>query len=363
MNQIPPPPADDTPKRLLVAAIYGRVSRPGQATVPEQIRLCRAKAAQIPARVQFILKDEGLRAQDLTRPGLQRLLRLAEERRFNVLVVWKLDRFVRSLTDLLQAYRYFERLGVDIVSVTEPFDTTNPFGRFSFRGIASAAELERDLISERVQLGRQRQASEGKWPSSRPPLGYRIGADGRLEVNQDETTLVKRIFRSYARGMAITDLTLRLGREGVLSRRGKPFSPSTIHSLITNPIYRGTETIMGIVRTRPDLRLIDSRTAKRIDDRAGKRLPSNMKRALREQAIDNVFSAYQEFHGGPDEGTTEFPGPAQHPRHPERATKRGRSPPRHRIHPSASAAPLTRGVPSASSMTPGEATDAPATRA
>lgn len=292
----------DDDKEPRDAALYGRTSGPRQLTVPEQLKLCRKRADDLGARVRFVLKDEGLGAQNLERPHFQRVLQLADERRINLLVVWKLDRMVRSLQDLLNAYRWFEERGVGLVSVTEPFDTSTAFGRFSFRGIASAAELERDLIKERVSLGRARQAANGQWPSSTAPLGYRIGPDGRLEVEPTEVPVAKRIWSMYVARTPMTEMTLRLGEDGVVSRKGVPFSTNSIRGILNNPIYRGQETIMGITRARPELRLMAPRTWNAIQKRRQGPPVKNDASKRREQAIANVFEAYTSAHAEEQDG-------------------------------------------------------------
>lgn len=94
-------PDDHRPQ---AGAVYGRTSGPGQTTVPEQLRLCRRKCDDIGVPVRYVLHDDGLKAQDLDRPMFHRLLALASDGAIDAVVVWKLDRLVRSLTDLLKLH-------------------------------------------------------------------------------------------------------------------------------------------------------------------------------------------------------------------------------------------------------------------
>jgi DNA invertase Pin-like site-specific DNA recombinase len=96
------------------------------------------------------------------RPALDRLMRDARGRRFDVVVVARFDRFARSVTHLLRALEEFSHLGVDFISVSEAIDTSTPMGKMIFTVLGAVAELERNLIKERVQMGINRARREGK---------------------------------------------------------------------------------------------------------------------------------------------------------------------------------------------------------
>src|SRR5262249_11689563 len=98
---------------------------------------------------------------------------------FTVVALYRLDRLGRSIRVLLDADHDLERAGVTIRSATEPFDTSSPIGRFVFQLLASIAELERSTITERMTLGRDRAARNGKWLGV-VPFGYDVDADGSL---------------------------------------------------------------------------------------------------------------------------------------------------------------------------------------
>lgn len=281
----------------LRAAIYARVSTPKQQTVPQQVSTCRDRCDHLGYRVRYILKEEGWSAKNTERPQLQRLLQLCASGDVDVIVIWKLDRLVRSLRDLMNLHRQLEAWGVSLHSVTEQFDTSSAFGRFNFRNVASAAELERELIAERARMGKMGQALKGRWPTQRPPLGYGLGKDRTLVVNEEEAAIVKRIFTAYGAEVPLTEIARTLAMEGVVTRMGRTLSTGAIQSIVTNPVYRGELTLLGITHSRPDLRLVDEKTWWAAQARKGKRMQDGKSATRRQAAIDAVFADYLDYLG------------------------------------------------------------------
>src|SRR5215207_4870767 len=153
---------------VLAAAIYARVSTEDQAerqTVQAQLDFLRkyCDLHQITIAGEYV--DDGISGTVPLdqRPEGRRLLDDAEAGRFGVVLSYRLDRLGRSLTSLLAAHDALDRLGIAIRSATEPFDTSTPIGKFLFQLLGSLAELERETISERMVLGRDRAARAGKY--------------------------------------------------------------------------------------------------------------------------------------------------------------------------------------------------------
>lgn len=243
-------------------------------------------------RPRYILREDGWSAKSLERPLIRRVFDLVEDGKIDVIVVWKLDRLVRSLRDLMNTHAFLEKHRVRLHSVTEQFDTASSFGRFNFRNVASAAELERDLIAERSRLGRMSQAINCRWPTQRPPLGYRLLADRELAIDEDEAALVRSIFASYVRGVALTEISRRLGETSALTRLGRTFSPGAVHAVVRNEIYTGKVTILGIEHDRPKLRIVDKKIWAAAEARRGKRAANARAASAREVAADSVFQDY-----------------------------------------------------------------------
>src|SRR5438132_4318754 len=125
--------------------------------------------------------DVGISGAKDSRPELDRLMADAHRRRFDVVVVWKFDRFARSVSHLLRALETFDALGIAFVSLSEQMDTTTPAGRMVFTVLGSVAELERSLIVERVKAGLRNARAKGK-RLGRPPAVLDAARIGRLHA-------------------------------------------------------------------------------------------------------------------------------------------------------------------------------------
>ena len=109
----------------------------------------------------FLLTSDFWQSKD-KRPELDRLMADAHKRRFDVVIVWKFDRFARSVSHLLRALENFNALGIAFVSLSEQLDTTTPTGKMIFTVLGAVAELERSLIVERVKAGLRNARAKGK---------------------------------------------------------------------------------------------------------------------------------------------------------------------------------------------------------
>jgi len=142
------------------AAIYARVSTLDQN--PEnQVEVLKEFAERHGYEIYDIYVDKisGIKS---SRPELQRLLLDAHDKKFDVVLVWKLDRLGRSLQHLIKIVECFRKWGIDFISTTQNIDTTTPSGKLTFHILAALSEFERSLISERTKLGLQRARKRGK---------------------------------------------------------------------------------------------------------------------------------------------------------------------------------------------------------
>jgi len=142
-------------------AVYARVSTTDQSTDSQLLDLRRF----VSERGWNIFKeyvDEGISGTKDSRPSLNELMNDAKKRRFDVVLVWRFDRFARSTTHLILSLEQFRNLGVDFVSYQENIDTSSPLGAAIFTIISAVAQLERDIIRERVKAGLRRAKAQGK---------------------------------------------------------------------------------------------------------------------------------------------------------------------------------------------------------
>src|SRR5689334_18996705 len=145
------------------AALYMRVSTKGHGQTTEtQTVALREYAAHRGFQIIEEYRDEGISGSKDSRPALDKLMRDARARRFDVVIVARFDRFARSVSHLLRALEEFNHVGVDFVSLSESIDTSTPVGRMIFTVLGAVAELERNLIKERVQMGISRARKQGK---------------------------------------------------------------------------------------------------------------------------------------------------------------------------------------------------------
>ncbi len=143
-------------------AIYARVSTVNGHQDPEtQLFALRELCQQRGWTIIEEYVDRGVSGAKESRPSLNRLMADAKRRRFDVVLVWKLDRFGRSLRHLVNSLGEFEALGIAFVSMTDSLDMTTPQGRLMFGIISSMTEFERELIRERVKAGMRRAKAKG----------------------------------------------------------------------------------------------------------------------------------------------------------------------------------------------------------
>ena len=194
--------------------------------------------------------DGGYTGGNLDRPAMKRLIAAIEAGQVDCVVVYKVDRLSRSLLDFARIMELFDRQGVSFVSVTQQFNTTSSLGRLTLNILLSFAQFEREIISERTRDKMSAARREGKWVGGIPMLGYDVDPrGGKLIVNPEEARQVHAIFELYLEHGSLLSEAQELDRRGWrmkswttkdgVNRRGKPFTKSALHRLLTNVIYTG----------------------------------------------------------------------------------------------------------------------------
>src|SRR4051794_19976329 len=166
----------------------------------------------------------------------------------DTLLVYRVDRFSRSLCDLTGLLDELADADVVFRSATEPFDTATPVGRMLVQILGVFAEFERETIIDRGINGMERKAAKGLWTGGARPLGYTI--DRRLDKlvpNPAEATTVHKIFDLYTTDrLGTKTIAERLNGQGLRTRLGKPWSQHTVEMIITSRIYLGEKTFRDI---------------------------------------------------------------------------------------------------------------------
>jgi DNA invertase Pin-like site-specific DNA recombinase len=188
-------------------ALYARVSTSDKGQDPEmQLRELREYCERRGWAVSAEYVDVGVSGAKDSRPQLNKLMADAKQRRFDAILVWKLDRFGRSLKHLVSALGEFEALGVAFVSLRDAFDLTTPAGRLMFNMVASFTEFERDLIRERVKAG----------IANRRAKGFRVGRkpvsldSARLHALRSEGCTIREIATSLGCSRSLVHKTLSI---------------------------------------------------------------------------------------------------------------------------------------------------------
>jgi len=183
------------------AAIYIRVSTAGQNTDLQKDGLSEyADRANLDVVKEYV--DIAVSGRKEGRPALRKLMRAARNRKFDCVVVWKFDRFARSVSHLLKALEEFNHLDIRFISVQDQIDTNSPMGKAMFTIIGAMAELESSLISERVKAGMAAAKSRGKKigrPETPPYLVTQIeelATDTDLSINKIRTKIKERASRA-----------------------------------------------------------------------------------------------------------------------------------------------------------------------
>ena len=192
--------------------------------------------------------DGGFSGGNMERPALQGLLADIRAGRIDIVVVYKVDRLTRSLTDFARLVEIFDAQGVSFVSVTQQFNTTTSMGRLTLNVLLSFAQFEREVTGERIRDKIAASKKKGMWMGGNVPLGYDT-RERTLIINPAEAKTVRRIFALYLEFGCVRRVKQEADQLGLSTKRGmtadgcqrggKPLSRGHIYRLLSNPIYTG----------------------------------------------------------------------------------------------------------------------------
>ena len=233
-------------------AIYCRVSTTEQAeegySIDEQNIKIREYCEKEGHEIYNLYEDRGISGKNITnRPGIKQLLEDATKNKFDLLIVWKLNRVSRRLIDILNIVELLNKHNVDFRSLTENFETETPSGKLQLNIMGAIGEFERETIAENVKMGLLARAKEGRWNGG-VVLGYDLvelpnegkkRKNTRLEINEKEANTVRRIFELYSQGHGYKAVVNRVNKEGHKTKRNGKFAVNTVKTILTNPVYIG----------------------------------------------------------------------------------------------------------------------------
>lgn len=230
-------------------ALYCRVSTQEQAaegySIDEQLERLKKYCEAMGWKAFKPFVDAGFSGGNTNRPALQDMIAAIQAGKIEKVVVYKLDRLSRSQLDTLYLIeRVFLANGVDFISMTENFDTSSPFGKAMMGILAVFAQLEREQIKERMMMGREARAKEGKFHGGiKPPIGYDY-TDGKLVVNPAEAMQVREVYNKFVSGEPILQIMREMDEAGLAHHYGK-WSTKAIHNALSNPLYIGSVRFNG----------------------------------------------------------------------------------------------------------------------
>ena len=198
--------------------------------------------------VSEMYDDGGFSGATMERPAFKRLLSDVSTGKIDVVVVYKVDRLTRSLSDFAKIVDIFDKHAVSFVSVTQQFNTTSSMGRLTLNILLSFAQFEREVTGERIRDKIAASKKKGMWMGGQPSLGYDV-KDRELIVNNTEAETVRDIFRRYTQLKSVRELKEDLDTAGIVSKvraasdgsqyGGRPLSRGALYLMLQNRIYRG----------------------------------------------------------------------------------------------------------------------------
>lgn len=243
------------PRNQDVIAIYSRKSRfTGKGeSIGNQVELCRAYIrtafGDAYADEAVVFEDEGFSGGNLNRPDFRRMMQAARERRFRAVVVYRLDRISRNISDFSALIEELGRLDIDFISIRESFDTSSPMGRAMMYIASVFSQLERETIAERIRDNMHELAKTGRWLGGTTPTGYTseavrtVTVDGRskracrLRLLPEEAVVVREIYDLYGETDSLTGTEAELLRRQIHTKNGRSFTRFSIKGILQNPVY------------------------------------------------------------------------------------------------------------------------------
>lgn len=237
-----------------VYAIYSRKSKfTGKGeSIENQIELCKNQLINkynIKEENIKIYQDEGFTGYNTNRPQFQEMIKDIRNKKIKCVIVYRLDRISRNVTDFCNLKNEFIKYNTDFISVTENFDTSTPMGRAMLMISSVFAQLERDTIAERIRDNMYELAKTGRWLGGNTPLGYKsekvetLSVDGKrknlykLDIVFEEAEIIKLIWNKMCELKSLSKLEVYLLQKGIKTRNGNNFTRFSLITILKNPVY------------------------------------------------------------------------------------------------------------------------------
>jgi len=242
-------------KKEAQIAIYSRKSKfTGKGeSIGNQVELCKEYIRNtfggeyVDCCVVF--EDEGFSGGNLQRPDFKRMMEEVRKRKFQAIVVYRLDRISRNISDFTGLIDELTKLDVSFVSIKEQFDTSTPMGRAMMFIISVFSQLERETIAERIRDNMHELAKTGRWLGGNTPTGFQSGSVSKITIDgkerksyklipiPEEIEIPRRIFDLYMETDSLTAVEAELLRQRIKTKKGKEFTRFAIKAILQNPVY------------------------------------------------------------------------------------------------------------------------------
>ena len=233
----------------MTAVIYARYSSDSQreASIEGQLRDCKDYAEKNGITVVGTYIDRAYSAKTDDRPDFQRMIKDSAKKIFDVVLVWKLDRFARNRFDAVNYKYQLEKNGVHLVSAMEPI-SQGPEGIMVESMLIGMAEYYSAELALKVARGERENALQCKYNGGIVPLGFTIGKEDRLyHIDPETAPIVQEIFTRYANGEPAEKIAASLNERGLRTRTGKPFVKNSFFQIFRNRRYIGEYRYKDIV--------------------------------------------------------------------------------------------------------------------
>ena len=236
-------------------AIYSRKSKfTGKGeSIGNQVELCKEYVRNMFGEEYVercvVFEDEGFSGGNLQRPDFKRMMEEVRKRKFKAIVVYRLDRISRNISDFTGLIDELTKLDVSFVSIKEQFDTSTPMGRAMMFIISVFSQLERETIAERIRDNMHELAKTGRWLGGNTPTGFKSGSVSKITIDgkerksyklipiPEEIEIPKMIFDLYLETDSLTAVEAELLRQRIKTKQGKDFTRFAIKAILQNPVY------------------------------------------------------------------------------------------------------------------------------
>ena len=276
------------------AVIYARYSSDNQReeSIEGQLRECLAFANKIGVTVIEHYIDRALTAKTDNRPDFQRMIRDSAKRCFDMVIVWKLDRFSRDRYDSAHYKHLLKKNGVKVVSATENI-SDGPEGIILESMLEGMAEYYSAELSVKIKRGLTENALKAKVNGGQNPFGYYVDENQKLSINKSEAPIVVEIFTMYEQGKTIKEIVQYLNAKGLQTKYGNGFSYNIVQYMLSNRRYIGDYKYADIVIPDATPAIID----KGLFERVQQRLKANRHAPARHKAEDDYLLTTKLFCG------------------------------------------------------------------